>query len=431
METDYQLTPYEDASGDFPLIDRPEGGLIASQIAAGNTVMQTRTGYTTAVTVQKERDLGTVQKRILIEAQLMGEAAYYGWGAGKDRVEGPSQALAYAMARNWGNCALEMTPMQETRDAWIFTAIFIDLETGFTLPRQFRQSKKSVIYGNFDDERKDAMRFAIGQSKSQRNVILKAIPKWMTDQAIQEAKKGCRKKLDAYIQKNGIQAAIEMCVRALAKHGVKEQQICDKFSVAKITGLTLDDLVVIRGDISALEQGQETAATLYPVPDNREEVKNLLDGSQKPQNGKASLESADVNQPDNGEPVNSNGKEAETKPDPSQTAHAEEPTQPTTSSAEVTSDPTASTAANPTQLFDTGAAPSGGTGKQEEAGKSLDQLKADLDALVVGKSPRVALPAIARFHKDIEDKVIAHQISRDTQLALLNYGLQLKSKIGK
>ena len=31
--------------------------------------------------------------------------------------------------------------MQETPDAWIFTGHFIDLETGFTLSRQFRQSK--------------------------------------------------------------------------------------------------------------------------------------------------------------------------------------------------------------------------------------------------------------------------------------------------
>ena len=322
MDNEMALTPYEDASGDF-LVDRPEGGLVASQIAAGNAMMQTRTSYTTAVTVQKERDIATVQKRILIEAQLMGEAAYYGWGSGKDRVEGPSQALAYALARNWGNCALEMTPMQETHDAWIFTAIFIDLETGFTLPRQFRQSKKSIIYGKFDDERKDAMRFAIGQSKSQRNVILKAIPKWMTDQAIIEAKKGCRKKLDAYIQKNGIAAAIEMCVRALAKQGVKEAQICEKFSVAKVTGLSVDDLVVIRGDISALEQGQETAVTLYPVADNRDAIKGMLDGSVKPQNGKPAAQGngnghahagPGADEAHNGEPVNATEEAADPTP---------------------------------------------------------------------------------------------------------------------
>src|ERR1039458_481260 len=100
-----------------------------------------------------------------------------------------------------------MSPVQEMDEAWIFTAVFIDLETGFTLPRQFRQSKKSIIYGKFDDERKDAMRFSIGQSKSQRNVILKAIPAWMVKQAIGEAKKGVRKQIEKYISDNGIQAA--------------------------------------------------------------------------------------------------------------------------------------------------------------------------------------------------------------------------------
>src|ERR1700685_1448077 len=93
-------------------------------VAAGETMRRVQTTYATAIQVQKPRVLARVQKSILEEANLAGETFFYGWGAGKDKIEGPSQELAHALARCWGNCALEFAPVQETAEAWIFTAYF-------------------------------------------------------------------------------------------------------------------------------------------------------------------------------------------------------------------------------------------------------------------------------------------------------------------
>ena len=73
-------------------------------------------GYATAIACQIPRQLEIVRRRIEDEGRLAGEEFYYGWGAGKDRIEGPSVKLANALARCWGNCALELLPVQETRD---------------------------------------------------------------------------------------------------------------------------------------------------------------------------------------------------------------------------------------------------------------------------------------------------------------------------
>lgn len=230
----------------------------------GQVALQARGTYVTAVQVQKPRDLMEVDARLNQEANLMGEAAYYGWGAGDDRIEGPSEALAFAAARCWGNTAIEYSPVQETLDSYVFTAHFVDLETGFTLSRPFRQSKRWKVYGKLDETRKEDVRFQIGATKAARNVILKALPSWLIDKALETAKAGVRAKLEAFIEKKGISAAQDLIVSELAKCAVKEEAILAKFGVAERKALDTDKLVILRGDLKALQTGQERASELFP-----------------------------------------------------------------------------------------------------------------------------------------------------------------------
>lgn len=250
---------------DNDIILPPAKTMAEATMESGGAMQQIRTKYSTAVAVQQPRNIESVSKRFMQEARLAGEAFYYGWGAGKNRIEGPTIGAAMAVARCWGNCAIEMEPMQETKDAWIFTANFVDLETGFTVGRQFRQSKKWTVYGKHDDERKDDIRFQIGQSKAARNVACAALPRWLMDNAMAEAKAGVREKIQRYIDSHSIADAVDVVVKELKKLGVTPGQVCEKFSVAQPSGLTIEHLVIARGDITALQAGQERAETLYPT----------------------------------------------------------------------------------------------------------------------------------------------------------------------
>ena len=129
------LTPelLDAASG----IENRDNAMMALQ--QGGALQRTGTGYSTAIRVQEPRNLQIKRKQLLAEARMAGESFYYGWGAGKNKVLGPSIGLAMSAARLWGNCAVDMAPVQDTPDSWIFTAQFIDLETGTTISRQFRQ----------------------------------------------------------------------------------------------------------------------------------------------------------------------------------------------------------------------------------------------------------------------------------------------------
>lgn len=241
-----------------------EGSAGEQLLGSGYTIQQVRGSYATAVAVQKPRSLMEVKRRVMQEAILAGEEFYYGWGAGKDSIEGPSVKLALALARCWGNCAVEALPVQTLGDSWIFTAAFVDLETGFTLTRQFRQSMRWIIHGKLDNERKDDIRFQIGQSKAVRNVLLNALPSSLVTAAMEEAKKGVRQRIEDFISKNSLAAAQDHIIRALLKLGPKEPAILARCNVADRKGLTVDHLVCLRGDLQAIESGQERAEVLFP-----------------------------------------------------------------------------------------------------------------------------------------------------------------------
>lgn len=245
-------------------------------IASGQTVQQIQTSYATAVSVQKPRNILAVQDKCLNEATLSGDRFFYRWESetedkfGKKKksvIIGPSFDLSMAVARLFGNIAVTQKPIQETRESWIFTAAFVDLETGFTLERTFRMSKNWKVYGNFDVFRKEDIRFQIGQSKAMRNVVVNAVPSFLVDKMIEAALNSVRgeieKKLEA--NKGNIVAVINKALDECEKLGVTRDRVVAKAGYP-IEQWGIDDLVALAGDYRALKQGREKADTLFPDP---------------------------------------------------------------------------------------------------------------------------------------------------------------------
>lgn len=231
----------------------------------GQTLEQIKTSYVTAVRVQRPREIVEVEKRCLTEASLAGESCYYGWSAGGARIEGPSIELAMILARNWGNCAVESPPVLETATAYYIPAAFIDLENGTTIVRAFRQSKTWKVFGKFDEERKADIRFQIGQSKAQRNVIIRALPSWLVEKCVEKAKEGVRKRLDQYIEKHGLAGARDLALKEFAKYSIDQTRIELKYG-KKIAEWDVDMLVLLKGDLQALQSKIEEPHDLFPIP---------------------------------------------------------------------------------------------------------------------------------------------------------------------
>lgn len=278
-------------------------------IAQGKTIQAIQTPYATAVAVQKPRNLREVEKKCIEEAALAGDSCFYGWGSGKDRIEGPSIECAMIALRNFGNCVVCSRPVMETGTAYIFTSAFVDLETGVTYERQFRQSKKSIVYGKHDEERKGDIRFQIGQSKADRNAILRAVPGWLTDKMIVEAKAGVRDMIQKFVDnpKNGIESARKRATDALGKFGIKVERVETKLD-KKYGAWDVEALVILQGDIKALTTGAESADALYPAEEEKpkEKIKNGLSEDQMKPGDAATHQGHD-------QELNLNGKEKDGK----------------------------------------------------------------------------------------------------------------------
>ena len=220
--------------------------------------------YVTAVAVQKPRDFKEIEKRLNQECQFLGPDAYYGWGVGEDRVEGPSVELAMAVLRCFGNCAVRNEFVQETHDAYVFEATFVDLENGVQISRPFRQSKSWKVYGKMDEVRKADVRFQIGASKCARNVIIASLPSWMINNGMEQAKESVRARIDKFIKEKSIAEAQRWMLKELAKLGAKEDVVLYKMGRDKVSAITPEDLVILYGDVKALQSGAESAAALFP-----------------------------------------------------------------------------------------------------------------------------------------------------------------------
>ena len=248
-------------------------------ISSGMAIQKVQTAYTTAVAVQKSRSISRVTANVLEEAKLAGSSFYYGWTAkSKDgktsKIEGPSIDLAMCMARNYGNCALDVEE-DETLTHYRFRGSFIDLETGFTCPRLFRQRKSQNI-GMKDTDRAEDITYQIGQSKAIRNCITRAMPSWLIDLAIDTAKASELNK----IKPENIAIARAKSFEFFRHYGVSQERIEAKIS-RKLDDWTPQDIVELRGMATALKEGRVSDKELFPEVEEKEVAKEEKKGKGK------------------------------------------------------------------------------------------------------------------------------------------------------
>lgn len=149
--------------------------------------------------VSVKRDEGDILRKLKTLAAAAGEKWYYRFPVkkkvkneqtGKDEwvqdfIEGPSIKCANNVARLYGNCDID-TRVFDVGAYYMFYARFMDLETGYSITRPFKQ-RKSQKAMRTDSERADDIVFQIGASKAIRNVVTNAL-EFFTDFAWNEAK---------------------------------------------------------------------------------------------------------------------------------------------------------------------------------------------------------------------------------------------------
>jgi len=236
-------------------------GLPANITGYQNGAMQMKNRYVTAMQVLKPRNLNRVVAKCVEEASIAGEEFIYSWKQGGSIVEGLTIGAALSIVRNFGNCFVDVE-VEERDRAYIFTANFCDLETGFNLSRSFRQNKASPKnkYGKdiYEGERGTDIIFQIGQSKAIRNVVLNAIPRWLASKVMEEAKNNAM----ATINNMGEVKARELLLKKITNLKLDMARVENIYGKPKAWDKV--KLVQLSSALKSLENGYEDEDILFP-----------------------------------------------------------------------------------------------------------------------------------------------------------------------
>jgi hypothetical protein len=241
----------------------PKDQTAAELLSSGKAITQIKTEYHTAIAVQKPRNLDLIVNELDKEAQYGGKDFFYAWPVkdkktGKKKiVEGCSIGAGMAIARAFGNCAVPVD-VQETPNAFVFTASFVDIEKGFTISRVYRHKKKPVV-GRYDADRWEDMEFQKGQSKALRNVVLAGVPKWLSSRVLRKAKQAV---IDG-IGKEGLDVARDKAVVFLAGYGIAKERI-EVAIDSKYSEWTAETVAQLRSMCNEIHTGEANAESLFP-----------------------------------------------------------------------------------------------------------------------------------------------------------------------
>ena len=302
-------------------------GAAAPTVDGRAPITTVHTEYVTAQHVPRPRNIKAIMKEAIDIAEISGELFFYRWETSstshktgefkKSFVIGHSVKLTNEAVRIFGNCVIHQKPVLQTSSAWIFTTAFIDLQTGFTRERQFRMDKQWPVHGRMDRFRKDDIRFQIGQSKSDRNVVMNSLPQIILERMLETAINSVRKQIEFKIKDvygGDVQLAIDELLKAFVPYAISQELIEKKLGL-KRDKWDINTLVMLTGDVKALKGGNETKDTLYSLDETDDPH-----GGAKSETDKPGLSTEQMSP---GNPDKHQGYEPPDKPEPAKANPAE------------------------------------------------------------------------------------------------------------
>jgi hypothetical protein len=233
--------------------------------AQGDTAINIFGSVVTAQRVAVKRVRENVRRELIAYAARMGDQYYYSIPFRKkdkrtgeittEYVEGPTIVLANDLAREWGNCGVE-TRVVDSGGNWTFYSRFVDYETGYSLTRAFQQ-RKAQETGMKDEGRRLDMVFQIGQSKSQRNVVVNALQSLAQD-VFAEAKKGLKERIGKEPEK-----ARAYLVKQCGELAIDIKRI-EEIYARSAANWTVADMSQIFAELRSISEGVAAIDDVYP-----------------------------------------------------------------------------------------------------------------------------------------------------------------------
>jgi hypothetical protein len=195
-------------------------------------------------------------------------------------IEGPSARFAEIVAYSWGNCRSAARVVDEDGEFVTAQGVHWDLEKntaiGYEVKRRITNSKGRRYSADMIGVTANA-----ACSIALRNAILKGVPKAIWASIYESARKTIMGDFQTLANRRSVS------LQNFQKFGVKPEQVFEKLGVRGEEDITLDHIVVLRGLLTALKEGDTTVEEQFPAPQQASErsasaaLKNAATGGAK------------------------------------------------------------------------------------------------------------------------------------------------------
>lgn len=203
--------------------------------------------------------------------EIVAEECIYALPRDGKTIEGPSARFAEIMAYSWGNCRSAARVVDDAGEFVTAQGVHWDLEKNTAIgyevkrrivDRQGRRFKPDMI----------GVTANAACSIALRNAILKGIPKALWVQMYETARKTIMGDFQTLANRRAT------TLQNFQKFGVTAERVFEKLGIKGEEDITLEHIVVLRGMLTAMKEGDSTPEEMFPIsaqPSERSAGANL------------------------------------------------------------------------------------------------------------------------------------------------------------
>jgi hypothetical protein len=233
------------------------------------------------------RSVAQFQKDVMSLVSLneqVAEECIYALPRDGKTIEGASARFGEIIAHAWGNCRAGARVVDDTGDFVTAQGVFHDLEKNVAITYEVQ---RRIVDKHGKRYKPDMIGVTANAACSiaLRNAILKGVPKAFWTAAYDQARKVIMG--DFQTLSNRRTAALD----AFQKFGVLPQQIFDKLDIKGIEDITLEHILILRGLLTAVREGDTTVEEMFSksveMPKAKESLKPQASASETKQTASA------------------------------------------------------------------------------------------------------------------------------------------------
>lgn len=235
------------AASDSPLIQAISKAELDQQITTARAYPRSLKKF-----VSECMDMATLNEQVAAEC-------FYALPRGGKTIEGPSARLAEIVASAWGNCKAGARVVDEGPEFITAQGIFQDLERNVSITYEVRRRITDSKGRRYNTDM-IAVTGNAACSIALRNAVFKGVPKAFWSNIYEAARQAAVGDVKTLANKRA------EALTYLQKHGVTQGQVLTVLGVVGVEDIGTDQLVTLKGLITAIKEGDTTIEEAFGKP---------------------------------------------------------------------------------------------------------------------------------------------------------------------